>query len=212
MGGLLIVGSGGQGKIAADILLLHGVEVQGFLDDNPASWGTFVLGLPVLGAINEYADYEPDGLVMGIGSNKARRLVAERLGTAAQPLWCNAIHPRAIIANATTIGTGVVIAANAVINSDTILEDFVSLAAGSVVSHDCQIGAYTHIAPGVYLAGNVKVGQGVLLGIGSVITPGHSVGDWAIVGAGAVVVKDVPERVTAKGLPARWEAPVEIGG
>ncbi len=73
----------------------------------------------------------------------------------------------------------------------------------AAVDHDCLIGDYAHVGPGVSLAGNVTVGEGAFLGIGSVAIMGSTIGRWSTVGAGAAVVHDIPDNVTAVGLPAR---------
>src|SRR5438309_650371 len=104
MSGVLVLGAGGHAKVVADILLCQGVPVRGFLDDESASWGTTRLGLPVLGGIATYADYQPEGLMLGIGSNAARRRLVADLGPAAQALWRNAIHPRATVAASVRLG------------------------------------------------------------------------------------------------------------
>jgi len=74
---------------------------------------------------------------------------------------------------------------------------------GATIDHDCIVGDFAHIGPGVHLAGMVKVGAGAFLGIGSVVLPGLAIGEWSMVGAGAVVIRDVPDRVTAYGVPAK---------
>ena len=48
-----------------------------------------------------------------------------------------------------------------------------------------------------------NIGHAVELGTGMQIIQGKSVGDYSIVGAGAVVVKDIPEKCTAVGSPAK---------
>jgi sugar O-acyltransferase (sialic acid O-acetyltransferase NeuD family) len=203
--GVLILGAGGHGKVIADILLAQGTEVLGFLDDTPAAQGTTRLGLPVLGPIDSLLDYHPSGLILGIGENRARKMIAERLGSAVQNLWCNAIHPRATISPFVHLGRGVVIAAHVAINPDTILGDHVIINTGATVDHDCRIGDYAHIAPGSHLAGTVTIGAGTLVGVGTAIIPGRSVGAWSVIGAGSVVVRDIGDGVTAKGVPARTE-------
>src|SRR5438270_3053736 len=114
--GVLVLGAGGHGKVVADILLCAGVAVAGFLDDDPATWGTRVLDLPVLGGIDAFAERRPAGLAPGIGANRARRLVAERLGDRARDLWLSAVHPRATVARSVALARGVVVAAGAVVN------------------------------------------------------------------------------------------------
>jgi sugar O-acyltransferase (sialic acid O-acetyltransferase NeuD family) len=204
MSGVLVLGAGGHAKVVADILQAQGISVRGFLDDDPASWERRRLDLPVLGPIARLADLEPDGLVLGIGSNRVRQELVMRLAAEAAGLWRIAVHPRATLAPSVCLGVGVVIAAGAVANPDAQIGDHAIVNTGATIDHDCVIGAYAHIAPGAHLAGGVRIGVGAFLGAGAVVTPGIAVGDWAIVGAGAVVVQEIPAGVTAKGVPARW--------
>lgn len=203
MSGVLILGAGGHAKVIADILMSQGTEVRGFLDDDPKLWGEMRLGLPVLGAIGQYLDYQPDGLIIGIGDNLVRRSFAERLSTQAQKLWCNAVHPRAILARSVRLGQGVVVGAGAVINPDTVLGDHAIINTGATVDHDCTIGDFVHVAPGAHVAGGVLVGEGALLGIGSSLIPNISVGAWTTIGAGSVVTSDLSAELIAFGVPAR---------
>src|ERR1044072_7273281 len=178
MSGILILGAGGHAKVIADTLMSQGADILGFLDDDPNLWGETRLGLPVLGAIDRHFEFEPDGLIIGIGDNLVRRSIAERLSTQAQGLWFNAIHPRATIARSARLGRGIVVGACAVINPDTILGDHVVINTGATVDHDCAIGDFAHVAPGAHLAGGVVLGEGVLIGIGSSLTPNIRDGEW----------------------------------
>lgn len=205
MSGILILGAGGHAKVIADILLRQRMPVRGFLDDDPMMWRTTQLGMRVLGAIDDYERFAPDGLVMGIGNNIARQAVVQRLGARAKHLWCNAIHPAATIAESVRMGCGAVIAARAVVNPDTIVGDHVIINTGATVDHDCNIGNYSHVAPGSHLAGGVTVGEGTLIGIGSSVIPYRVIGRWATIGAGTVVIDGIPDGVIAKGNPARWD-------
>ena len=44
----------------------------------------------------------------------------------------------------------------------------------------------------------------MFLGTGAIVLPGRRIGTGATIGAGAVVAGDVPDGVTAVGVPARW--------
>jgi sugar O-acyltransferase (sialic acid O-acetyltransferase NeuD family) len=204
MKGILVLGAGGHGKVVADILQTGNAEVIGFLDDDPMRWNTVVFDLPVLGGIDQYAEYRPDGLIFGIGSNQVRKAIAERLGQTAIPLWRSAIHPSATVARSVRLGHGVVVCAHAVINPDAEIGDHGIINTAATIDHDCKLGYYVHLAPGTHLAGNVVIGEGVLMGIGSQAIPSTEIGAWAVVGAGATVIYSIPESVTAKGTPARW--------
>ncbi len=201
--GCLIIGAGGHAKVIADILHCQGVKVLGFVDDNPNLVGQTILGLPVVGLIGHWANFEPSSVILGIGSNAARRAVAERLETSAELPWITAIHPSAIIAKSVRIGNGTVIMAGAVINPDTVLGQHVIINTASSVDHDCTIGSYVHIAPGTHVAGGVSIGSEAFLGIGTSVIPNRKIGENAIIGAGAVVISDIPPNVTAVGVPAK---------
>jgi acetyltransferase-like isoleucine patch superfamily enzyme len=42
-----------------------------------------------------------------------------------------------------------------------------------------------------------------MLGVGSVVRDGIVIGEQSVIGAGAVVVSDLPDNVTAYGVPAK---------
>jgi len=59
------------------------------------------------------------------------------------------------------------------------------------------------INAGARVSGNVTVGQATMIGAGVAIREGVRVGGYSLIGAGAVVVRDIPDRVVAYGVPAR---------
>jgi len=205
--GVLILGAGRHGKVIADIFRCRGTPLLGFLDDDPATWGATRLDVPILGGIDSYASYQPDGLVVGVGSIAARKRIVERLGGEVHDLWCNAIHPQAIIAASVRMGRGVVVVAGAVISPDAVVGDHTIVNTGASIGLDCVVNDHAHIGPGAHLAGGVRVGHGAFIGLGAAVIPGKCIGDGAVVGAGAVVVSDVPSYVTVKGVPARQSLP-----
>lgn len=91
----------------------------------------------------------------------------------------------------------------AVVSLNTHLGDHVILGTHAGVSHDCSVGDFGFLCPGARITGNVTLGEGVMLGTNSCVIPGKKVGAWTTVGAGGVVNKDLPEGVTAVGVPAR---------
>lgn len=73
----------------------------------------------------------------------------------------------------------------------------------SYIEHDCVIGNYVTFAPAVHCNGDVTIGDHTYIGSGAVIRQGIRIGAGVTVGMGAVVTKDVPERTTVIGNPAR---------
>ncbi|MBI5960526.1 MAG: acetyltransferase [Chloroflexi bacterium] len=203
MTSILILGAGGHAKVVADILIGQGIEVMGYLDDNPQTWNTKPLNIPVLGPTHIYAQYEADGMIIGIGSNIIRRSLVDQLGADGRVSWANAIHHQSIIAPSVRLGVGLIIAAGAILTPDSVIGDHVIINTAATVDHDCQIGAFCHIAPGSHLGGGVQVGEGTLIGIGATVLPYCKIGCNVTVGGGAVVVNDIPDGMTVKGIPAR---------
>ncbi|OIO86376.1 MAG: hypothetical protein AUK01_03685 [Anaerolineae bacterium CG2_30_57_67] len=173
--------------------------VAGILDDNPALWGTVVLGAPVLGGREKLPEFLAQGIFLaanGVGGiiNIEVRVRLFELLTASGFAFPALIHPRATIEASAQIGAGTQVFAHAYVGSSAVLREKCMVNTGAVVSHDCEIGAYTHIAPGCLLAGQVRVGQKALIGMGVTTAIGISIGDGARVGNGAVLLADVPAR------------------
>ena len=69
-----------------------------------------------------------------------------------------------------------------------------------------------HICPGARLAGEVQMGGRSWIGIGASVIQQIRIGADVTVGAGAAVVHNLPDGVTAAGVPARvlpatWSPP-----
>ena len=83
---------------------------------------------------------------------------------------------------------------------------------GVVIGETCEIGDNVLIYQGVTLGGTGKetgkrhptIGNNVLIGSGAKILGPIYVGDNVKIGSGSVVLKDVPDNVTAVGVPAKW--------
>jgi sugar O-acyltransferase (sialic acid O-acetyltransferase NeuD family) len=180
------------------------VKPLGFIDDDKELHGRQVGNLPVLGDWSwfEGVDRTEISVLCAVGSPKICKLLAERargLGLA----FASAISPQAIISPAARLGEGVTIFPNVVVNTAVRLDDCCILNVSVTVSHDTVVGPYCNINPAANLAGNVSVGEGCFVGMGAKVIQGISIGSWAVIGAGAVVIRDIPEFVTAVGVPAR---------
>lgn len=213
---ILIIGAGGHAQVVADALLQareagHHAEPIGYLDDNPSLIGQQRLGLPVIGALYSVATIPHDALVIAIGNNWVRKSLYLEL-QAQGYCFATVCHPRAIIAPDVKLGPGTVAFGGVVVNTGSIIGANVILNTGSTVDHHNHIGDHVHLAPGTHLGGDVQVGEGTLVGIGATIMSQRSVGKWSTVGAGALVNRNLPERVTAIGVPARIQEPATLKG
>jgi sugar O-acyltransferase (sialic acid O-acetyltransferase NeuD family) len=178
--------------------------VLGLVVDHPQSHDAAVGRLPVLGDWSWFEGVERGGLavICAVGSPQARKRLVER--AAAKGLsFASAVSPLAYLSPEAKIGEGVMIFPHCFASAGSLIGDHAIVNVGATVSHDTRVSRYGTLGPGVHLAGNVSVGEGCYLGIGSSVINGVSIGEWSTVGGGAVVTKDLPENVTAVGLPAR---------
>jgi sugar O-acyltransferase (sialic acid O-acetyltransferase NeuD family) len=204
---IVILGAGGHAQVIADILMQSGtagarVQPVGFLDDNAALHGELILGLPVLGPIALLTDVPHDAVIIGIGANRTRRALYERLRAAGET-FAVAVHPAAVVAAGGRIGGGTSVGARAVISPGSVIGENVILNTGCIVEHHSRIGDHAHIAPGATLGGGVSIGTGTLVGIGATVMPQRTTGNWSTLGAGALLHNDLRDHTIAVGVPAR---------
>jgi sugar O-acyltransferase (sialic acid O-acetyltransferase NeuD family) len=195
----VVIGAGGHAKVVIAAIEAAAATVVRVLDDDPACYGRVILGHIVEGPISD--ELIPAGalVVLGLGSNRARKAVANRLVSA----FGTVVHPSAIVHSSVVLGAGSVVFAGAVIQPGTEIGRHVIVNTCASTDHDCVLGDFVHVAPGVRLAGDVKLEEGAFMGIGSCAVPGARVGAWATVGAGGVVLGQIPSGATAAGVPAR---------
>lgn len=197
---LLILGAGGHAKVVIETARRCGYEPTAVFDDDESLIGTEVSGVPVKNTINSLHADISEPAIIAIGSNRVRKLIAEKF---TKMNWVTLLHPNAYICSSATIGAGSLVCAGVVIQPDAAIGNHVIINTGANVDHDCFVADYCHICPGVNLAGGVQIKEGTMVGIGASIIPLIEVGQWSVIGAGATVIKNIPTRVTAVGTPAK---------
>lgn len=196
---LLILGAGGHGRVVADAALRQGAWAGiTATDRNPdRCHGELLPGVAL--RLPAALDAAP-AVHVAVGDNAARRRECEAVGP--QRL-ATVVHPQASVSAHAHMGSGCLVAAQAVVAPGAHLGHGVIINHGAVVDHDVAVGDYSHVAPGARLGGGVCLGAGVLVGAGASVLPGRLVCDGAVVGAGAVVNRDIQEAGTWVGVPAR---------
>lgn len=194
---LTIIGASGHGKVVADIAVLCGYDGIEFLDDNEnlKNCGPY----PVAGSSSLAQERDQD-LFVAIGDAAVRRRMLERFSEKRIPVL---IHPGAIVAEGAKIGRGSVVMAGAVVNPGAVIGRGCIINTGSSVDHDCLLGDYVHVAVGARLCGSVTAGDEVWIGAGAVVSNNIRLCGGCRIGAGAVVVRDILEKGTYIGVPAR---------
>ena len=209
MASLLLLGAGGHARVVAETALSTGRFTSiAFLDDRCSGLGELPdqLGWPVIGPFSAAHDHQIcqqfQAALVAVGKAAVRLQWLPRLAAAGYELPV-VIHPTAWISPSAQLGAGSVVFAQASIQAQAVIGSGAILNTGCSVDHDAQLGNGVHICPGARLAGEVQVGDRSWIGIGSSVIQQIRIGDDVTVGAGAAVVRDLPNGVTAVGVPAR---------
>ena len=198
---LVVCGAGGHARACLDTVMADpGTEVLGAV--GPAADGP--LQVPYLGDDAVLDELWAQGVrhaFVAVGSNRVRLDLVRRLVASGWQVPAF-VAASAVLSPSARLGAGSLLMPGSVVNAYAVLGDAVVVNTGASVDHDCVVGDGSHVAPGSRLAGGVRLGEGTLMGVASAALPGTTVGDWATVGGGGVVVRDIPSRTVAVGLPA----------
>ena len=189
---MYLYGASGHAKVIIDIIKSMVAPIDGIFDDNDA-----VKTLCGIEVNHKWSGQSP--VIISIGNNRIRTLIAERLGCE----FGKAISPSAVISPSVSIGDGTVVMAGAIINAEANIGKHCIINTGASIDHECAISDFVHIAPHSTLCGNVHVGEGSWVGAGATVIPGIKIGKWCTIGAGAVVIRDVPDYAVVAGVPAK---------
>ena len=197
---LILIGASGQGKVIADIARKNGYTEIGFLDDNETV--TTCAGYPVLGRTDDIAHFADCEFIVSIGNAQVRQRLQEHLEKE-NLLIATLIHPSAVIADGVEIGKGSVIMAGAVVNPCTVIGCGCIINTCASVDHDCILEDYVHVSVGAHVAGTVRIGNRTWIGAGATVSNNVEIIQDCMIGAGAVVVKNITQKGTYIGVPAR---------
>lgn len=203
----IIIGAGTYGEVYLAYLQEAGIEIVGFVDDNPDLQDTFVKGKPVLGKISDLEHLKDkldvEAVYCPIGNNKLRVSFLEYAKSIGYKTPCF-IHPSVIMHSSVTIGEGVYILLGARIMPYTLIDDYVMISMNALVAHHNHLYKGTFISTGVNFGASINAHENTYIGIGATIMTGiHSLGKDCVVGAGAVVIRDVPDNAVVAGVPAK---------
>lgn len=181
--------------------------ILGLLDQNKPE-GAECLGYAVMGKVTDLpAVMAAHGALSGliaIGDNWVRRQVARLVaGIVPEFNYVSTIHPSAQIARNVSIGEGTVVMAAAVINANARVGRHCYVSTKASLDHDSEMEDFASLGPGATIGGNVRIGGGTAIALGANVIHGITIGEHAVIGAGATVVREVPGRVVAYGVPAR---------
>lgn len=203
----VIIGAGTYGEVYLAYLQEAGINIVGFLDDDPKYVDQEVRGIPVLGKISKLETLkETDGVeavYCPLGNNKLRvkfLTYARELGYETP----NYIHPSVLISPNVKIGNGVYILLGTTIMPYADIKDFVMISMGVHLAHHTILDEGVFLSTGCNFGASIHAHKYAYCGISSTIMTGlHDLGEDCLIGAGAVVIKDVPDNAIMAGVPAK---------
>ena len=142
--------------------------------------------------------------MVAVGASRIREKIVSNMKTVNPEIkFGRVIDPSVEISDLVTIGEGTIICAHTIITVNIKIGSHVIINLDCTVGHDAIIKDFATLYPSVNVSGITNIGHAAELGTGMQIIQGKSIGDYSIVGAGAVVVKNIPEKCTAVGSPAK---------
>lgn len=203
----IIIGAGKYGEVYLSYLRESGVNVVGFLDDDPKVADSQFGGLPVLGPISILSTlkekYGITSVYCPLGNNKLRVKFLRQATSLGYDTPCY-IHPSVIISPNVEIGKGVYILLGTQVMPYTKIEDFVMISMNVSIAHHNILRTGTFLSTGCNFGASIVAEENSYCGIGSTVMTGlHRLGKDCLIGAGAVVIKDVPDGAVMAGVPAK---------
>lgn len=206
---LIIFGASGFGREVAWAVerqnkMVATWHIIGFIDDDETIQGSEINGYKVIGRTSDIVKYTDAYFVVAIGSSRIREKIVSNMKKLNPDIkFGTVIDPSVELSDFVKIGEGTIICSHTIITVNIDIGSHVIINLDCTIGHDAIIKDFVTLYPSVNVSGNTNIGHAVELGTGMQIIQGKKVGDYSIVGAGAVVVKDIPEKCTAVGSPAK---------
>lgn len=209
MKNLIIIGASGYGREIYDMIerineKKDKYNVIGFIDDNEKIWGTEVNTVSVLGGMDylkKNFNKKEVSAVLAIASADVKKKIALELDEYVQ--WETLIDPTALVSKYCKIGDGSLIGAFTQVGPNSIVGKFCSILYACSIGHDAILEDYVSVMDYCDITGYDYLEEGVYLGSSVAILPGLKVCKESVLGGGTVVVKDILEKGTYVGVPAR---------
>lgn len=206
---IVIVGAGGFGREVAWLIEDINKEEEtwnllGYIDDNTANHGAVLNNVKVLGGFDWLQNNKNRNIyfVCAVGNPTTKELLVQRcMELGGKP--ATLIHPSVIKSQYNTIGEGTIICAGTIITVNVDIGNHVIVNLDCTIGHDAVIKDYCTILPSVNVSGNTVIDRLSEIGTGTQIIQGVKIGEQTTVGAGAAVVRDLPGKCTAVGIPAK---------
>ena len=206
---LIIIGASGFGREVAWLVERINSKKKtwnllGYIDDSEEMQNKTINSYPVIGTIDDVYKFPDTFFVVAIGSASTRERVVDRISAQMPNIKFGIlIDPSVEMSDSVIIGEGSIVCAHTIITVNITIGKHVIVNLDCTIGHDAVLNDFVTVFPGVNISGNTDIGYASELGTGMQIIQGKKIGERSIVGAGAVVIRDIPEKCTAVGSPAK---------
>lgn len=213
---LVIIGGGNHAAYSIEIAEMNPLfQIVGILD-SVNELNSIVHGYPVIGRQEEIKEivqrFDIKLGFIAIGDNWRREKVFHQLRDQVPKLmFITLIHPSAIIGKNAKIGQGSLLMAGVIVNINSEIGDFGFLATGAQIDHDCILEDFTSVSAGSVFGGLVHLKKYSAVTLGATVLDRLTIGQNSVIGAGSLVTNDIPDNVTAYGIPAKPIRKRELG-
>ncbi|MCR5837639.1 MAG: acetyltransferase [Lachnospiraceae bacterium] len=206
---IIIFGASGFGREVAWLIeRINTVSptwnILGFMDDNESIQGEIINGYKVIGNTKDVSKYPNAYFVCAVGASKIREKIINNMKNINPNIkFGTVIDPSVEMSDLVAIGEGTIICAHTIITVNIEIGKHVIINLDCTIGHDAVLNDFVTLYPSVNVSGITNIGHASELGTGLQIIQGKKVGDYSVVGAGSVIVKDIPDKCTAVGSPAK---------
>lgn len=173
------------------------------LDDDVSKRGESLLGVPIVGTIDELLNvHAPAEAVNLVARTTARRAaVRERIEASGVPL-ASLVHP-SVDASECSVAPGALVYEQAILSTATRLGLDSVVFMRAVVGHDVSVGEGCVVASGAVLNARVVLETQVYVGSNASVLPDARIGARTTIGANSLVVASVPADASVVGVPGQ---------
>ena len=201
MKSVVIIGAGDLGKevvwIIEDINRIKpSYMILGFLDDDADKLGEEFYGYKVLGgidALESLSERTPFGAILAIQDGSTRKRIVENHSSFKR--WETIIHPSAVVASSSKVGTGSIVFPQTVISVDSKMGDFCLYYTRSTICCDCELGSFVSLMTGASVLEHTKIGDECFLSTGSCVRDYRTLGNRVKVAVKETVSDDCDDDV-----------------
>ncbi len=204
---IILIGGGGHCKSCIDVIEAEDKYVIKGIIDRTENLGKKILGHEIIGVDEDLKDLVSNNryFLITVGQIKSNELRVKLFNylknlNAKMPII---ISPEAYVSKHALIEDGTIIMHDAIINSEASIGTNSIINSKSLIEHDVVIGSHTHISTGAILNGNVRVGNSCFIGSGTILKNGVNLVDNVVLGSASYAAKDILERGTYIGVPAK---------